>query len=148
MAARVMLMLAQGAHAVNGALYVLGGGIRTIVSGMPYTIVAVIEVDYLDATAAHRYCLSLYDRDDNPVMAEDEAGNDVPVEFKLPPIDTGIPAGHRPGIPIDVMLAVPAPSIDLAPGEYRWKVRVDDEMRDEWRLAFSVIAARPQAVAA
>lgn len=148
MAAKVMLMLAQGARAEPGALYVLAGGIRTIPSGMPYSIVAIIELAYLDATSAHTYCLALYDGDDNPVMGHDDAGNEAPVELTLAGIDTGIPAGHRPGVPIDVMIAVPAPPIALDPGTYTWKVRVDGETPEAWGFAFSVVAPPPQAIAA
>jgi len=148
MTTKVMLMLADGAHAVNGRIYVLGGVIRTIMSGTPYSVVAVVEVAYLDATAAHTYGVALFDDEDNVVMVHDDRGNEVRFEFTLPPIDTGIPAGHRPGLPLDVILAFQPPPIPLDPGVYEWKASVDGDTLDDSRLSFSVIAPPPQALAA
>jgi hypothetical protein len=132
-----MVMLADGAHAVNGRLYVLGGGIRTVVAGMPYSVVAKVEVDYLDATASHTYGLTLFDEDGEAVSVDD---NPVALSFTG---GTGIPGGHPVGMPIDVMFAFTAPQLPLEPGLYEWRLSVDSAAAAGGIVRFSVVQPPP-----
>ncbi len=128
-----MVMLADGAHAVNGRLYILGGGIRSVVAGMPYSVVAKVEVDYLEATANHTYGLTLHD-DTGEAVSFDE--NAVALSFSG---GTGIPGGHPVGMPIDVMFAFTAPQLPLDPGIYEWRLSVDSAESAGGSVRFSVV---------
>ena len=56
------------------------------------------------------------------------------VEFEV-----GRPAGIKPGTPLELPLAVNSGPLPLEPGgRYEWRLSIDGEGDEDWRLAFSV----------
>ncbi len=48
------------------------------------------------------------------------------------------PAGLKPGTPLDFPVAVNSGPLPLEPGRYEWRLTIDGEADDDWRLPFSV----------
>lgn len=139
---RVTLMLADSAQAVNGKLYILGGG-WSITGPMPSpsAIAIKIEVPWNEANRRHTLKLELMDEDRNPVSVPTPAGNSPLVisgDFEV-----GRPAGLIQGSPIDTAFAFNIGPIPLAPAKrYYWHLTINGNAQNDWRLGF---ATRPQA---
>lgn len=106
---RVTMLLADSAQAVNGKLYILGGGWDIIGSAPTPTAVALrIVVPWNESNMKHRWRLQLQDADGKGVKAGEK-----PIEFNGK-FEVGRPPGHTPGTPIAFPLA-----INLAPSPFR-----------------------------
>lgn len=103
-------MLADYAEAVNGKLYIMGGG---------------------------RTHVDLVDGDGRPVLVSTPTG-ERPVEIDGG-IEVGRPAGLKPGTPQTVPVAMNIGPLPLAAGrDYVWRCSVNGATEDAWRLPFSV----------
>jgi len=105
-------MIADGAHAVGGRLYVLGGGIAAVIVGQPHAVFGILEVDYLEATRPHDVCLQLLDSEHEPVIAvpsPESPEEGQPIKMGPIKIDTGIPAGHPVGVNLPLSFAMSFP---------------------------------------
>jgi uncharacterized protein DUF6941 len=151
---KVTLLLADAAQAVDGKLYVLGGGWSIITVGMPFAIAAKVEVPWNQATDSHTLKLELLDQDGHAVCvptlgADGGESNPVVIEGEFA---TGIPAGHKPGTPLDGVFAIGiGPGLPLQPSSrYEWRLSLDGRTEDDWYVAFSTRPpqAPPQALAA
>jgi hypothetical protein len=141
---KVTILLADAAEAVNGKLYVLGGGWSlTGPDPAPMALAIKIEVPW-DQTNRHHQCrLELIDSDGQPVTTETPDG-EQPIVFEAG-FEIGRPAGLKPGTPLDLPLAVTVPPLQLeAGGRYEWRLSIDGDSEDDWRVAFST-RARPDA---
>ena len=70
-------------------------------------------------------------------MLETEAEGAQPVVIEGA-FEVGRPPGIKPGVPIDVPLAINVGALPLAPGgRYEWRLSIDGESHEDWRLAFS-----------
>ena len=75
-------------------------------------------------------------------MPADEDGEEAPIVF-LDDIEfeVGRPAGIKPGTPLELPLAVNSARCRSSPGgRYEWRLSIDGESDEDWRLAFSVRA--------
>jgi Family of unknown function (DUF6941) len=135
---KVTMMLADAAQAVDGKLYILGGGWSIIgPQPAPLSIALLIEVPWDQTNMPHRWTLELLDSDGHPITAEDPDGEQQPIRLDGE-LEVGRPAGLTPGTPIGVPLAINLGPLALPPGErYVWMLTVDDERREDWRLPFS-----------
>ena len=138
---RVMMMLADSAQEVAGKLYILGGG-WSIMSATPTpSAVAVhIHIPWDRANAQHSWLLELVDHDSEPVIVPGPAGEQ--------PLRVGgnFEVGRPPGVPygseLGISFAVTLGPIPLTPGgRYVWRLSINDETRDDWRLPFSIALA-------
>ena len=138
---KVTLLLADAAEAVNGKLYILGGGWSVMgPDPAPMAIAIKIEVPWDQGNDVHKLHLRLVDADGQPVLAESTEG-EVPVVLDAD-FETGRPAGMKPGTPLDLTMAVTLGPLPLDPGSrYEWRLTIDGKEDDEWRVAFSTRAA-------
>ena len=149
---KVTLLLADSAQEVGGKLYILGGGWSNIAPGAPFAIAGKIEVPWNLGAEEHEFRLELLDIDGHPVMVE-VVQEDAEGEPRSEPIAlggkfaTGIPAGIKPGTPLDGAFAINlGPGMPLEPGKrYEWRLSIDGQTEDDWCLAFNVrpMPARP-----
>ena len=137
-AVKVTMMLADSAQAVEGKLYILGGGwSMTGPEPSPSAIAVYIQVPWDRTNVEHRFRFELIDSDGQPVEAETAEGVEEPVTIEGS-FEVGRPVGVRPGTPIDVPLAINIAPMPLPPGgRFEWRLEIDGETSDEWRLAFS-----------
>ena len=131
------MLLADAAEAVNGKLYVLGGGWSIVgPDPAPMAVALKIEVPWDQGNERHHLELRLIDADGDPVEITGPQGR-VPVVLSAD-FETGRPAGVRQGTPLDVVMAVQVGPLALEPGRrYEWRLAIDDREDDLWRLAFS-----------
>ena len=117
------LIVADGAQAVGGKLYVLGGGWSHLwfqeFPGRPppFAIALGLRVPWHRTNQKYAFALELTDADGQRV-------GDQPVvvgEF-----EQGRPAGLTPGSDQRVVLAFPIATVFPNPGRYRFEVVVDD----------------------
>ena len=138
---KVTLLLADAAEAVNGKLYILGGGWSVMgPDPAPMAIAIKIEVPWDQGNDVHKLHLRLVDADGQPVLAESTEG-EVPVVLDAD-FETGRPAGMKPGTPLDLTMAVTLGPLPLDPASrFEWRLSIDGKEDDEWRVAFSTRAA-------
>ena len=102
---KVTLMLADSAQAVEGKLYILGGGWSvTGPEPTPMAIAMKLEVPWDETNRRHAWRLELLDSDGGPVTLSSGADGraiEIGGEFEV-----GRPAGVKPGTPIDLPLAI------------------------------------------
>lgn len=139
------MLLADSAEAINGKLYILGGGWSvTGPEPVPSAIAVKIDVPWDEANRRHRLMFSLEDGDGQPVMVPTPTGDrpvEIPTEFEV-----GRPPGLRPGTPLDFVLAINIGPIPLQPGgRYVWRCFIDDQADENWQVAFTTRPAdRPR----
>ena len=144
MPVRVTMMLADSAQAVEGKLYILGGGWNiTGPEPSPSALAIHVDVPWDLANVRHPWKLELVDSDGEPVMVSTPLGEQALVlqgEFEV-----GRPPGVTPGTGLGVPLAINLGPIPLPPGgRYEWRLSISDESDEDWRLPFSTrIAASP-----
>lgn len=137
------MLLADSAQAVNGKLYILGGGWS--ITGPDPTAMAIaikIEVPWDQANKRHVLQLALVNADGQPVMVPTPTG-DRPVEISGD-FEVGRPPGLKPGTPLDFPVALNIGPLPLAPdGRYVWRLSIDGHSEEDWQVAFTTRPARP-----
>lgn len=138
-AVKVTMLLADYAQVADGKLTVVGGGwSRTGPESIPFGIALLVLVPWDQANRKHLMRLELVDSDGNPVMMDAEQGEAPVVFFDDVEFEVGRPAGVKPGTPLDLPLAINSGPLPLEPGRYEWRLTIDGESEEDWRLAFSV----------
>ncbi len=132
---KVTMMLADAAQVAEGKLNVLGAGWNvTGPAPTPSAIGIIIEVPWNHTNLEHRYRLELVDLDGNGVALP---GNDDPIRVEER-FEVGRPPGMRPGSYLPLPRAINFGPMPLPPGgHFEWRLTIDDEAREEWRLPFS-----------
>jgi len=132
---KLTMLLADAVQAVNGKLYVLGGGWSIAGPELaPSGLAIKIDVPWDEANKKHRFRLALLDADGHAVMVPGgQAAVEVSGEF-----EAGRPAGLRPGTPLDVVLALNiGPLLLDADSRYVWRMWIDEQTREDWEVSFS-----------
>jgi hypothetical protein len=136
---RVTMLLADFAQVSDGKLTVVGGGWSlTGPDPVPFGIAILIRVPWDQANQRHVMRLELLDADGIEVEMETDDGSEPVVFFDDVPFEVGRPAGLKPGTPLDFPVAVNSGPLPLEPGRYEWRLTIDGEADDDWRLPFSV----------
>lgn len=140
---KVTMLLADHAQAVQGKLYIIGGGWSITGPGpTPSAIAIKIDVPWDETNRNHSLKLELFDADMHPVQVPTPVG-EAPVVLKGN-FEVGRPAGITAGTPIDVSLAFNMGPLPLPPGNrYIWKLSINDKSDELWQLAFSTRPAPP-----
>jgi hypothetical protein len=134
-----VMMLADGAQAVGGKLYILGGGFDRI--NMPtvpfhhrFDLAMLIEVPWTATNQPYQIVVELLDADGEPMGYRAEAT-----------METGRPPGTRHGTSLTVPVAVPVIAEFRTPGRYVLRASVNGRERN--RAAIEAVAL-PAAMAA
>ena len=132
---KLTMLLADAVQAVNGKLYVLGGGWSiTGPEPAPSALAIKIDVPWDEGNKKHHFRLSLLDADGRSVMVP---GSQTPVEVSGD-FEAGRPAGLKPGTPLDVVLALNVgPLLLESSSRYVWRCWIDEQTREEWEVSFS-----------
>ncbi len=139
------MLLADFVQAVQGKLYVLGGGWSVTGPGAVQMGIAVkIEVPWDEANLQHSFRLTLVDADEQPVLVP---GAEQPVQVEGQ-FEVGRPPGLKPGSPLDFALAVNVPPLPLTPNSrYVWRLAIDGESDEDWYVGFTTRPGPPQSAA-
>ena len=137
---RVTMMLADYVQVADGKLTIVGGGWS--VTGpmpVPFGVALLFQVPWDRANMKHRFRLELVDADGDPVAMEtDDGAQPLVIEGEF---EAGRPPGLRPGTPLDVPIGINVPGAPIPPGgRYEWRLSVNGETEDDWRLAFTTRA--------
>ena len=144
---KVTMLLADFAQVADGKLTVVGGGWSlTGPEPTPFGIAILVHVPWDQANRRHTLRLELVDADGQAVTmpvpgSEDEGDGDAdPIVFLNDiEFEVGRPAGIKPGTPLELPLAVNSGPLPLDPGSrYEWRLSINGEGDEDWRLAFSV----------
>ena len=130
-------MLADHAQAAEGKLNIIGAGWSVSGPGpTPFAIAILFEVPWDRANEEHHFKLELVDSDGQEVIVPTPDGEGPLVidgQFEV-----GRPPGVKRGTPLSFPLALNLGPQPLAPGgRYEWRLTVDEESHEDWRLAFS-----------
>ena len=139
---KVTLLLADAAQAVNGKLYVLGGGWSiTGPQPTPMALAVKIEVPWDRGNLKHTWTLELLDSDGHPVdVPQGPAAESQPLKLRGE-FEAVRPPGIEPGTPLDVALALGFPPFPIPPGgRYEWRFTIDG-FDEAWHVGFSTRAA-------
>jgi len=131
------MLLADHAQAAEGKLNIIGAGWTLVGPGpAPFAIAILFEVPWDRANEQHRFRLELVDSDGEPVLTETSAGEEpLVIEGQF---EVGRPPGVKRGTPLPFPLAINMGPQPIAPGgRYEWRLTVDQESDEDWRLAFS-----------
>lgn len=136
------MLLADHAEAVNGKLYINGGGWTRILAGFPSAVALVFQVPWDEANEKQVFDLELLDADGGVVGGGDGQPIALSGDF-----ETGRPPGMRRGTPTTHAVAVNIGPLPLVPGtRYEWRLTWNGENHEEWSLPFET-APVPQAQA-
>ncbi len=135
---KVTMLLADAAQAVDGKLYVLGGGWSICgPDPVPMALAIKLEIPWDQSNVRHTWRLTLVDSDGAPFMAPGPDGEEQPLAIEAQ-FEVGRPPGVRPGTPMDLPLAINFGPLPLEPGtRYEWRMEIDGEPQEDARLAFS-----------
>ena len=130
------MLLADAVRVAVGKLYILGGGWSiTGPEPVPMAIAIKFDVPWHEAGRDHEWELSLLDADGRPVLCA--AHDEHPVRH-AGSFHAHRPRGARPGISLDVPLAVDLGTVTVPPGgRYVWKLTVDGVGQESWQVAFT-----------
>jgi hypothetical protein len=130
------MLLADSAQAVEGKLYILGGGWSVTGPPSPFAIALKVDVPWDEGNRKHTMKLALFDEDGKPFTVPTPAG-DRPMEIQGE-FETGRPAGIKPGTPLDAPLAINFSALPFRPdSRYVWKLWINGKTHDDWQLAFT-----------
>jgi hypothetical protein len=140
------LWLADYAKASDGKVDSLGGGWTNILPHGPFGffVAGTIEVPWNLTNEQHTIRLDLLDADGQPIPASD-GENVVHAEGMF---ELGRPPGTPTGTPLAFPVVIPFGPLTLEPGRYEIRLTIGGESREGWHLAFNVLAAPPQMMAA
>ena len=131
------MMLADHAQAAGGKLYISGGGWSiTGPDPAPGAIAMDIKVPWDERELEHRLLLELVDSDGGAVLVPTPAGErPLTIETVLQLQGS---FDVKPGTPLDAPLALNYGPMPLPPGgRYEWRLTVNGESREDWRLPFT-----------
>ena len=135
---KATMMLADAAQAAEGKLYILGGGWSvTGPAPSPSAIAVLIQVPWDRTNVEHTFRVELIDSDGDSIVLDTEAEGPQPVVIEGA-FEVGRPPGVKPGTSIDVPLAITVGPLPLPPGgRYEWRLSINEEGHQDWRLPFS-----------
>ena len=138
------MILADYAVVSDGKLTIVGGGwSQTGPEPSAFGIGLLIQVPWDQANTRHAFSVELLDADGAEVVLETEDDEEQAVAFGGE-FEVGRPPGLKPGTPLDFPVAVNSTPLPLEPGRYEWRLTIDGESREFWRVPFTVRAVESQ----
>lgn len=132
---RVTVLLADSASAVEGKLYILGGGWTHIPLGIPMALAIKVDVPWDQANRQHQLRIELVDTDGQPLPI----AKDQPLIIEVP-WEIGRPPGLAPGSPLPSVFAFNFGPLPLQPNtRYLWRITINGHGNDDWVVPFSTL---------
>lgn len=120
-----VILLCDHAEAINGKLYIMGGGWTICSPGPRNMAVAVrIKVPWTDTNEKHKFALFLQDADGKTI----ELGDPPKPVMQAGEFEVGRPPGAVPGSDLDFTAVFGFIGLPLDPEKgYRWQLEIDGE---------------------
>jgi hypothetical protein len=100
-----------------------------------FAIGLIVDVPWHETNRQHKFRLELIDLDGNPVALMGPAG-EQPVAIE-DGFEVGRPPGLRSGTALTVPYAINFGPMPIPPGgHYEWRLSINGETREDWRLPF------------
>ncbi len=132
------MLLADYAVVSDGKLTIVGGGwSQTGPEPAAFGIGLLIQVPWDQSNTPHSFNVELLDADGAQVVLETPDDDEQQVAFGGG-FEVGRPPGLKPGTPLDFPVAVSFTPLPLEPGRYEWRLTIDGQSREDWRLPFTV----------
>ena len=127
------ILLCDWAEAVNGKLYVLGGGWSRMTANQPIPLALAVKlaVDWDQANKKIPIKVTLVTEDGGTVVVDG-----LPVLIDAA-VEVGRPAGIRPGSKLDAVLVFRFPALSLGLGRYEWLVEASG--KEAGRIPFDAV---------
>lgn len=143
---KVTMMLADAAQVVDGKLYILGGDWTAHAPGVAqFAIACIVDVPWSKSNQEHKFQLECVDLDGNPMLVPTDIG-EAPLSQEGG-FGVGRPFGVRPGtaqaVPFALQFILPLPP----GGHFEWRLTIEGETQEDWRLPFSTGPLPPQSQA-
>lgn len=131
------LILADSAEALNGKLYLMGGGwdsvtVTDITRPVPMAIACGVSVPWVETDDAHQLSLAITDQDGKEVAPRLQAS------FKTGR-SPNLERGHPAHVPFAIKAELPFPGA----GTYLISATVDDNVETRRKLAFHIRTPEP-----
>lgn len=136
---KAVVLLADWAEAINGKLYIQGGGWSRVVPTPPGIINCALAIRFLvgweETNVPHKVVIKLVDADGKPVVPQVPPGMGAP-GLALAPIEVqsqlevGRPTGVTIGQDLDAVVAINLIGLPLRKGRYTFLLEVNDEPID------------------
>lgn len=116
------MLLCDFAEALNGKLYITGGGWNRVIKVQPIScsVAIMLSIPWNKANEKHRLRLSLQTEDG--AVVPDAEGKDVAITGEF---ETGRPAGVKPGSDLKNPIAIRLNGLDLDFGGYAFVLEID-----------------------
>ena len=137
------MLLADYVQAAEGKLNAIGAGwTLTGPAPTPSGVGLIFDVPWDRANEQIKFRLELVDQDGQPFMVDTPDGPQ-PL-FIEGGFEVGRPPGIKRGTPLTFPIAVNVPPQPFEPGgRYEWRLTVDGESNESWRLPFGVRTQMP-----
>ena len=135
---KVTMLLAEAAQAVEGKLYILGGG-WSIIGPDPanFAIAVYMQIPWDQSNRQHTFKIELLDADGNPVLLPAPDGSEQPLVIEGG-YEAGRPAGLKAGTPLDGTFAINFANVALPAGErLEFRLTINGEADEDWTLPFT-----------
>lgn len=133
------MVLADHAQIADNKLFIAGDGWTDMTGAVPFALALVIEVPIEQTGTSHMLQIDLIDSQGQPALMPTANGmqpvhHEITMDIEKPE-DAPVTASF---VNPFVFKSGPMP---VAPADYEWRLLVDGEARENWRLPFHVHAA-------
>jgi hypothetical protein len=136
----VTMVLADHAQVAEGKLFVAGGGWTDMTGAAPFALAMVIEVPVEQAGRSHKFEVDLIDSDGQMALMPAPIGM-VPVHHEMT-FEIAKPDDATTASSFVNPFVIKYGPMQVAPADYEWRLKVDGEARENWRLPFHVHAVQ------
>ena len=140
---KVTMFLCDYAQASSEGKLTAVGAFWTVTGPGPSTffVAGSVAVPWTATNRPHEFRFECVDLDGEPVIVATEGGDQA--LFAEGRFEVGRPPGLRPGSSVPFPFAIPVGPVALPPGGYfEWRLTIDGEAREDWRLPFSTRPAQ------
>lgn len=116
------MLLCDYAEALNGKLYIIGGGWDRVFTVQPISCSVAVVLSVPWHATNERHVLRVHLQSEDGVVVGDHEGNPVQMEGEF---ETGRPPGVKPGSDLRHAFTLRMQGLDLAPGAYSFVLDVD-----------------------
>ena len=136
----VTMVLADHAQVADQKLFIAGGGWTDMNGTAPFALAMVIEVPIEQTGIEHTFAVDLIDSHGQPALMPTPQGmmpvhNEITMQVERPQDASTTTSFVNPFVIKFGPMPVP-------PATYEWRLQVDGEARENWRLPFRVHAVQ------